>query len=486
MGSPTDRTVVILEENGDCLSVTKVMPDGTMKRSERDLGSPGAAQRACDQMASELVARGFTEAGKPGKAVAKTTSAARVAAGGSPSPPSSKSIPTSPAFDDLEAVPLADDLDDSAESESPLLTRLQTPADPVEEAPSNKAKKAKGKKKKKKGKPGEEPLDKRVLAGVVFAGCLLLGLVGYLVYDVAFKPASLIGTWRGALLEYEIGRPIVRTEYELILDEKKRASMKVEEGDAEIGTYSAKGNRLTLKFKDDEGKASEQVYKINLKTSTLDLLDPETNKLMVQLIRFREEPVIGGKSAAPPPAPKGLAIGDQEIDKAADEKLASVSFSPKDNAFRLRHPAGWTTDTGSRPDNTYSWVSLTHDSAKVQIYADIQGSLMSGSAVQGNYEEGSTSAPVHVAHELYKRTASEEFGDYKESVPVVFKGSQLGEGRISSFTATESGLFGSKLAGYHVTLLTNDRRISILCSCPEQELAANKARFLAVCRSLGR
>src|SRR5207247_5842040 len=91
--------------------------------------------------------------------------------------------------------------------------------------------------------------------------------------------------------------------------------------------------------------------------------------------------------------------------------------------------------------------------------------------------------PVHVAHELYKKTASEEFSDYSESKPIVFKGSSLGEGRISVFTAAGGGLFGSKLRGYHVTLLTKDRRVSILCHCPEKEFAKLTPTFLAVCRS---
>ena len=73
-----------------------------------------------------------------------------------------------------------------------------------------------------------------------------------------------------------------------------------------------------------------------------------------------------------------------------------------------------------------------------------------------------------------------------EGKPAVFKGSSIGEGRISVFTASGGGLFGSKLRGYHVTLLTKDRRVSILCHCPEKEFAQFKPTFLAVCRSLAR
>ena len=62
----------------------------------------------------------------------------------------------------------------------------------------------------------------------------------------------------------------------------------------------------------------------------------------------------------------------------------------------------------------------------------------------------------------------------------------MGEGRLSTFTANSGGLFGSKLRGYHATLLSRDRRVSILCHCPEKEFPKYKATFLAVCRSFTR
>ena len=174
------------------------------------------------------------------------------------------------------------------------------------------------------------------------------------------------------------------------------------------------------------------------------------------------------------------------MDKAADASLASVAFSPKDGAFKLRYPPGWESDTGSRPDNTYSWATFTKDSSKIQVYADVAGSLMSGSDSAQPHEEGDESAPVHIAHELYKKTAGEEFTDFLDSKPAVFKGSELGEGRISQFTASGGGLFGSKLRGYHVTLLSRDRRVTILAHCPEKDFPKQKATFLAVCRSFSR
>jgi hypothetical protein len=231
---------------------------------------------------------------------------------------------------------------------------------------------------------------------------------------------------------------------------------------------------------------SERDYKVSLGRATLDLFDPTSGKKVVQLIRFHEPPVVGG-GTPPPSAPKDLAaVAPGEVDRAADERLASVEFSPKDGAFRLRYPAGWESETGSRADNLYSWARFTKGSAKIQVFADVKGSLMSGSATAGQHEEGSELAPVHTAHTEYQKTAAEEYSDYKESEPTLFKGAPLGEGRIAAFSASTGGLLGSKVRGYRVTLLTNDRRISVLCQCPPGELAKLKPTFLAVCRSLTR
>ncbi len=300
-----------------------------------------------------------------------------------------------------------------------------------------------------------------------------------MAYDAFLKPPTIVGTWRGSMLEHEVSRKLSHTRYDLILDDQNRASLTLQEKYTSTGTYSLKGDRLKMNFKDEDGDESQREYQIVLGRRTLDLKDPQTGELVVQLLRFEDQPAVGGKSSAPA-APTD--IGDD----AGGENLATVDFSPKDNAFKLRYPPGWEPDTGSRPDNTYSWGSFSKGAAKIEVHADIKGSLLSGSDSARQQEEGSETAPVHIAHEQYKRTAAEGFSDYSESKPIVFKGARIGEGRISEFTASGGTLFKSKLRGYHVTLLTNDRRVSILCQCPDKEFAKFKPTFLAVCRSLSR
>jgi DNA-directed RNA polymerase subunit RPC12/RpoP len=373
-------------------------------------------------------------------------------------------------------------------SRSELREQARQKAAEQEAVAAQKEKKKKKKKRRKKAEGGDA-LDKRVLAAVGAVGVVFAGLVGFFVYDAFLKPPSIVGTWAGSMIEFEIGKPIIHTQYRLVLDEQNRASMTLQEKFTSVGTYSLKGNRLklSLKEKDEDGQetlSSEREYKVSLGRASLDLYDPKSGQRVVQLIRFREPPSVGG-GPKPPATPKDVAGGGDKVDADADARLASVEFSPKDGAFRLRHPPGWTSDTGSRPDNSYSWATFTKGSAKIRVTADLQGSLISGSDSAPQVEEGSPMKPVHRAHEHHKRAVSEEYSNYNESEPALFKGSQLGEGRIATFTAT-SGLLGSKIRGYRTTLLTNDRRVTILSECPAKDFEKLKPTFLAVCRSLAR
>jgi predicted DNA-binding WGR domain protein len=478
LGSGMDRKFVLLELQGRRLRVTQGKADGTTKKTDKELPSEADARAAAERLIGELRSHGYTEQGSStASSPAKPKSARSTAAVPKPAARRSES-------DGLDMGLLAEAGEGDAVAEAVLPRLAPAPgADVTAEAAPKKKKKKKSGKKKAKAAGSADGLDKRVLAGMAAVGVGLVAFLGYFVYDAFLKPPTIVGHWEGTRIEYEIGKPIVRTSYKLVLDDQKRVSMTLQERVTSSGTYALQGDLLKLSLKDEEGNTDEVKYKVSLGRATLDLFDPESGKKAVQLVRFRDKPSVGG-GAAPPSTPKDLADG--AADKGADEKLASVSFSPKDGAFRLRYPGGWEAETGSRPDNTYSWARFTKGSAKIQVYADVAGSLMSGPGQAQNLPEGSELAPVHNAHELYQKTVAKEYSDFKESAPALFKGSALGEGRVATFTASGGGLFGSKLQGYRVTLLSNDRRITVLCEAPSSEFESLKPTFLAVCRSVSR
>jgi hypothetical protein len=474
-GQGAARRYVVIDVRGPRMAVTSGKADAAPTRQEKILASDDEARKAAALMATELLARGFIEQTSSGPKVAPA------AAASAPPPPP-------PPDPDAVSYDLLDD-DESEVAASPLARLAITPPKIAETAaPKKKA----GKKKRKKGQAGAgDGLDKRVLYAVGAVAVGFLGLGGWLAWDIFLKPPSLVATWKGNRVEFETGGPMSYSTYVLILDEGKRAAFAMGDEPPETGTYEMKGGRLVLHLKDKEGGASDVAFKATLGRGSLDLFDVESGKKVVQLLRTFEKPVIGAGPSAPA-APTDLAAPGPAPDAgapanaAADAELASVDYSAKDGAFRLKAPPGWELKDGARPDNTYSWVRFERGSARIEVRADVTGSLMTGAPADGQAEEGSEFAPVHNAHELYKKTASEGYSDYRESEPTLFRNPAAGEGRISAFTAAGGGLFGSKLQGYRLTFLTNNRRLTLLCDAPQKEFAALKPTFLAVGRSVGR
>src|SRR6185437_14623279 len=138
---------------------------------------------------------------------------------------------------------------------------------------------------------------KRVLAAFAAVGAACVALMGYVLYDVFLKPPTIVGTWAGSRIEFETGGPIIHNQFRLVLDEKKRASMTLQEKFTSVGTYTVRGDLLKLTFtaeKDEDGggggendedggeaATSERQYKISLGRSTLDLFDPSSGKKVV-------------------------------------------------------------------------------------------------------------------------------------------------------------------------------------------------------------
>src|SRR5262249_45378269 len=161
LGPATDRKVVVIEVDGPRMRVSQIKPDGTTKRSEKELPSEAEARTACEKMAQELAARGYVE--RPPSGTLKTRT-------GKPSRPAPAAAKPAARAPEPEKTSLAFMLGDD-EAAGPVLPRLDAaPAAPVagEGAPKKK-RKAGGKKKKKKAESGDA-LDKRVLAGIGAVG----------------------------------------------------------------------------------------------------------------------------------------------------------------------------------------------------------------------------------------------------------------------------------------------------------------------------
>ena len=472
------RKFVVIELQGSLMRVVQGNSLGITGRTEKELASELQARTAAERMAGELTARGYVE--QVSTPASATPPRPLIVARPAPAPPTRPAPAVPRPVDGLGLDVLAEATNGRSAEAAMLLPRMAAPAAAIEEA-AKPRKKATTRKKKKEG-ASDDGLDKRVIALFVAVGLACVGFVGFLGYDTFLKPPTIVGHWEGSRLEHEKGKFLTHTSYQLILDGARNATMTIEQNTS-AGTYTFRGNQLVLTFKDEDGETSQTTYKVALGRSTLELYEPGGDTKLVELIRYHaQSAAIVAQRAKPAEAPKNLGVPPANPDD--DAKLVAVEFISKDAAFRLKRPASWEVESGSRPDNTYSWARFTRDSAKVQIYADIAGSLMTGSN-QSQHDEGSELAPVHAAHTLYARKAAEDYSGYAESPPTLFKGSALGEGRISTFTAS-GGLFGGKLQGFRITLLTNDRRISILCEAPGSQFSKYQPTFLALARSLAR
>jgi hypothetical protein len=159
-------------------------------------------------------------------------------------------------------------------------------------------------------------------------------------------------------------------------------------------------------------------------------------------------------------------------------------FQAKDGSFSCLAPDGWDISTGGRSDNTYGWGKFAKGSAEIKITADVAGSLMADIQRGGNRDENSQEEAVASVHEMNRKNVAEDFDQYKEKPAKKITNAQLGEGRQGDFTA--AGSMGSTIRGSRTTLLSNDRRITIICQCPSSQWKTLKPAFTKVIASVGR
>jgi hypothetical protein len=126
-----------------------------------------------------------------------------------------------------------------------------------------------------------------------------------------------------------------------------------------------------------------------------------------------------------------------------------------------------------------SHSGFTQGSAKISVDCDLVGSLFAGPAIPLN--DPNQVAPVARIHELGVKKMQEEMSGYEEQ-PAQPIQTRTGEARISEFTAP--GALGKKIRGYRATALTRDRRVTVVCTCPESDWETLNPAFTKLVASL--
>ena len=168
---------------------------------------------------------------------------------------------------------------------------------------------------------------------------------------------------------------------------------------------------------------------------------------------------------------------------AVPAPTAFVSYNAPDGRFACDYPKGWeAVGSGGKTDAPLSYARFTMGNAEIKVDADFAGSLFGDIARSSGSMVGDAEPPVAKVHPMGVRHMKDEYSNYQERQANGFQSKGMGEGRRSIFIADQT--LGGKIYGYRATLLTGDRRITVVCSCPATNWQALKPAFEKVIESL--
>jgi hypothetical protein len=166
------------------------------------------------------------------------------------------------------------------------------------------------------------------------------------------------------------------------------------------------------------------------------------------------------------------------------------TYNADDGSFQIAYPAEWEVAGGGKG---LAWAKFTSGSAQIAVETGLVGSLV-GDITQARNDvlgldrsKGDAAgekevdlAPARAAHEFEKQVFLEDTG-VKEQDPVAVQ-TGLGDARKSEFTGSDT--FGGAIHGYRATALSRDKRIRIVCQCPEAEWNILRPAFDKVIESI--
>jgi len=177
---------------------------------------------------------------------------------------------------------------------------------------------------------------------------------------------------------------------------------------------------------------------------------------------------------------------------------AFVPYKAADGSFACLGPKGWEKQGGAS-GAIRAGVLFKRDKAAIDITSDLAGSLMGDMARANNSQMESiagmlpngvaanlpkTKPPVEQLHVAGGKAMTKRMENFAEQ-PMQTLNSSLGEARYSEWTADDNSLLHKgKLHGYRVTILGNERRVTVLCQCPDGDWKTLKPAFERVIASL--
>lgn len=163
-----------------------------------------------------------------------------------------------------------------------------------------------------------------------------------------------------------------------------------------------------------------------------------------------------------------------------------TKYTAVDKAFACDAPEGWEKSEAGG-NGLRSGVMFKSGKAVIDIDADLQGSLMADvsraqDAQLGGGQMAPPKPPVEKLHMAHAEVMEEKYEDYQEQ-PMRDFPCTLGDARVSEFTGVSKKGMG-KRHGLRATVLSGERRITVLCATREQDYKTLVPAFSRVMRSL--
>lgn len=179
-------------------------------------------------------------------------------------------------------------------------------------------------------------------------------------------------------------------------------------------------------------------------------------------------------------------------------KKFSAYVAP-DKSFACQLPAkeeGWKRVEQVSP-GTLATLRTEKGRAKISILSDLAGSLMADIArsgdsqmegisgmMPGNMQPSGPRPPVEKLHLHHIEVMQNKWDDYDESEMKAVQ-TPLGDCRVSEWSGKKANSAGAELTrGLRATILSGERRISVLCYCPDKEFKVLVKSFSQVIRSM--
>lgn len=162
------------------------------------------------------------------------------------------------------------------------------------------------------------------------------------------------------------------------------------------------------------------------------------------------------------------------------------NFSTAQGELTCLAPKGWAVKSGGGTGGVPPFALFEKGDIKIQFRSSPSGTQIGTISQAGAPDEEElpeSMRPVSVVHEYQKEKFSLEVSGYQEKgEPKMFKLAGFGgEGRLSTFTATE-GMIGQAY-GYRATLLGTNNQWNVVCRCPAAKWKACQPLFMKVLES---